>query len=223
MLLSKEAQSIILQATIMESQNLNMQHNGLGNKQQSGLFNTVFLPLSDAVMNYSMQLCGRDVMEAEDLWQETFFKAWQKQHLFQVDTNAKAWMFTICRNTFINLYRKRKTRPQTTELEDGRLLADDEGQVKTIGGVEFFNSDLNSYGDEVQAALDSLKPIHRHIIILDLEGFTYEEMAEILNIKLGTVRSRLHRARNILAETLKSYARTMGYGGSDSSDVVNDY
>lgn len=186
------------------------QNSILESTSKEQLFTTVFLPLADAVLGYAMQLNNRRVAAAEDLVQDTYLKVWKKLDTFQEGTNAKAWMFTICRNTFINGYRKNQVRPQTTELEDGRV-SDDEGFDPTGQyGVEF-PADTFGYGDEVQTAIEDMSADHRQIVFLYVEGFSYEEMSDILGIKVGTVRSRLHRARHGLATTLSDYGKRLGF------------
>lgn len=182
----------------------------LENSSKEQLFTTVFLPLADAVLGYAMQLHNRRVAKAEDLVQETYLKVWRKLDTFKEGTNAKAWLFTICRNTFINDYRKSQVRPQFSELEDGRM-SDEEG-FDPMGqyGVEY-PTNIFGYGDEVQDAMENISDDYRQIIFLLVEGFSYEEMADILEIPLGTVRSRLHRARKELTKELSEYGKRLGF------------
>jgi RNA polymerase sigma-70 factor (ECF subfamily) len=150
--------------------------------------------------------------DAKDLVQETYFKAFRFIDSFKEGTNAKAWLFRILKNSFINEFRKKNKEPTKVDYQDVETYynSDDVNEVITPDlRVEALQ---NMIGDEVSNALNSLAVDFRIVIILcDLEGFTYEEMSKILDIPIGTVRSRLHRARNLLREKLKIYARSMGY------------
>src|SRR5699024_5000511 len=147
-----------------------------------------------------------------DLVQETFLKSYRALDSYEPGTNAKAWLFKILKNAYINQYRRKARRPTQVDYEDYIGYQDlEEGSA-----VEFF--DLreeifdNLIGDEVTTAVNSLPVNFRAVILLcDVEGFTYEEISKIIDIPIGTVRSRLHRARNMLKEKLASYARRMGY------------
>lgn len=184
-----------------------------GNKAElDRIFKRELLPLLDNVYNFALYLC-RDKKDAEDLVQDTYLKAYQALEFYQRDTNAKAWLFKILKNTFINLYRKRARQPEPVSIDDIFSL-----QEKSEASVasHFSPQDTRiqeSLGDEVTMAVNSLTTPYRIVIILsDIEDFTYEEIAAILNVPVGTVRSRLHRARQMLKEKLKTYASYMGYG-----------
>ncbi|MFN0214013.1 MAG: sigma-70 family RNA polymerase sigma factor [Saprospiraceae bacterium] len=181
------------------------------NCSQSQVFEQEFVPLLDAVYAFSFRLTG-DRTQAEDLAQETFTKAWRFIERYTAETNAKAWLFRICRNAFINEWRSRKTQPRTRDIEDPavRLLPVAEGPQN------------DRMGDEVTSAINALSPNFRTVVLLDLEDFTYEEIAAILGIPIGTVRSRLHRARNILAKKLEVYGRSNGYNVQDNEGCVGE-
>ena len=144
--------------------------------------------------------------------QDTYYKAYKFIESFQVGTNAKAWLFRILKNSFINEFRKKNKEPAKVDYQDVETYynSDDVNEVITSDlRVEVLQDMI---GDEVSNALNALAVDFRIVIILcDLEGFTYEEMSKILDIPIGTVRSRLHRARNLLRERLKSYAKSMGF------------
>jgi RNA polymerase sigma factor (sigma-70 family) len=124
----------------------------------------------------------------------------------------KHGLFRILKNSFINDFRKKSKQPSKVDYQEveGYYNSDDvDENITTDLRVETVQDMI---GDEVSGALNSLDVDFRTVIILcDLEGFTYEEMAKILDIPIGTVRSRLHRARNLLKEKLKEYANSMGY------------
>ena len=184
-----------------------------GNKAElDRIFERELLPLLDNVYNFALYLC-RDREDAEDLAQETYMKAYQALDHYQRDTNAKAWLFKILKNTFINLYRKRARQPEPVSIDDIFSLQ----EKSEAGAASHFSPQENriqqGLGDEVTIAVNSLATPYRIVIILsDIEDFTYEEIAAILNVPVGTVRSRLHRARQMLKEKLQTYASYMGYG-----------
>lgn len=179
--------------------------------EQLEIFEKEFLPHLDAMYNFAYRLTleGDD---AKDLVQDTYLKAYRFVKSFQKGTNSKAWLYRILKNSFINDFRKKSKQPSKVDYQEVENFYNsdsvDEGQTVDLR-IETLKDMI---GDEVSIALNSLAVDFRTVIILcDLEGFTYEEMAKILDIPIGTVRSRLHRARNLLKEKLKSYAESMGY------------
>ncbi len=178
------------------------------------IFEREFFPLMDAVYTFAYRLTG-DATQAEDLVQEVYLKAWRFLSRYEEGTNAKAWLFRICRNAFINEYRTKKSRPYKVDYEDVVVYHNEDDPVapRYFGLHEEMGSTL--IGDEVTLAINSLSPAFRTVVLLDLEDFTYEEIAAILEIPIGTVRSRLHRARNVLAEKLQGYAEAQGYNVQD--------
>ncbi|MBK9354871.1 MAG: sigma-70 family RNA polymerase sigma factor [Bacteroidetes bacterium] len=172
----------------------------------------IFFPHANALYNFAFHLTYNDA-DADDLVQETFLKAFKYIDHYQAGTNAKAWLFKILKNGFINQYRKKSKAPNIVDYED--IIAfqdfDDESDQKKDNDlrVEIFD---NLIGDEVSLALNTLPVDFKTVILLcDIEGFTYEEIAKIIDIPVGTVRSRLHRARNLLKEKLEKYALSMGF------------
>jgi len=182
------------------------------------VFEREFLPLLDAVFSFAYRLTN-DATRAEDLTQETYLKAWRFIGHYAPDTNAKAWLFRICRNAFINEYRTIVRQPRKVDYEDIVVYhnEDDPANPAYSGLHEEMGGRL--IGDEVARAVNALQPHVRLIVLLDLEDFTYEEIAAIANIPIGTVRSRLHRARNVLAEKLRDYARQQGYSTDNELEV----
>ena len=197
--------------------------NELADRAARTVFQEELLPLMDAVYNFAVRLTS-DPTRAEDLVQETFMKAWRAVSSYQAGTNAKAWLFRICQNAFINEYRSRSRGGKTVDYEE--LVAfhndDEAGSSRYLDlNVEFGGQGM---GDEIMTALNNLKPEFRVVVLLDLEDFTYKEIAAILGIPLNTVRTRLHRARAQMKKFLEAYAKTQGYNVSDKkqdSDKVD--
>ena len=180
-------------------------------KVRMEIFDNEFLPNIDAMYNFAYRLTF-DEDDAKDLVQDTYMKAYRFINLFQRGTNAKAWLYRILKNSFINDFRKKSKQPSKVDYQEVENFynSDDVDSNKTVDLRIDTLKDM--MGDEVSNALNSLAVDFRTVIILcDLEGFTYEEMAKILDIPIGTVRSRLHRARNLLKEKLNTYAHSMGY------------
>jgi len=156
----------------------------------------------------------RNPADAEDLVQDTYAKAFVAFHQFTPGTNLKAWLFRIMTNTFINNYRKSQRQPVTSSdtIEDWQLAQAAEHTSTGLQSAEM--AALEAMPDEtVREALASLRPEFRQVVLLaDVEGFSYKEIADIMDTPLGTVMSRLNRARAALREKLKDYAATMGLG-----------
>lgn len=175
------------------------------------IFEQEFMPHIDSMYNFAYRLTFEED-ESKDLVQDTYLKAFRFINSFERGTNAKAWLFRILKNSFINDFRKKSKQPSKVDYQEveNYYNSDDVDEKNTVDlRVETLKDMM---GDEVTNALNALAVDFRTVIILcDLEGFTYEEMAKILDIPIGTVRSRLHRARNLLKEKLSSYAQSMGY------------
>jgi len=169
------------------------------------------VPHMTLLYNYALRLTGNED-DAKDLLQDTYLKAYRFIDKYEEGTNAKAWLFRILKNSFINNYRKNVRTPDQVEydaVEEYVDLIRDHSLQTTDLRKDFYDNLLE---DEVVTAMDSMTEEFRTIIILsDLEEMTYEEIAEILEIPLGTVRSRLHRARKAMQEKLYSYAVQRGY------------
>ncbi|HHP7240176.1 MAG TPA: sigma-70 family RNA polymerase sigma factor [Cyclobacteriaceae bacterium] len=182
------------------------------NKDKVDIFDNEFIPHLDSMYNFAFRLTF-DEDDAKDLVQETYLKAYRFINSFHRGTNAKAWLFRILKNSFINEFRKKSKEPGKVDYQEVENYYNSDEVNKAITPDLRVESVKDMIGDEVTNALNSLALDFRTVIILcDLEGFTYEEMAKILDIPIGTVRSRLHRARNLLKERLRSYAKNMGYG-----------
>jgi len=153
----------------------------------------------------------RNPSDAEDLVQETYLRAYRGFGGFREGTNLKAWLYRILTNTFINQYRAKKRRPDQVELDD----VEDFYIFRRLGGIEAADAErtaetaaLESMPDaEVKQALESIPEQFRMAVILaDIEGFSYKEIAEILDVPIGTVMSRIHRGRRQLQKLLWDYA-----------------
>lgn len=193
----------------MELEEIPKQH--YSDKEKSEIFNGEFMPHIHSMYNFGYRLTlDRD--DAKDLVQDTYLKAYRFIESFQKGTNAKAWLFRILKNSFINDYRKKSKEPNKVDYQEVETYYNSEDVDRQITPDLRVESLKDMIGDEISNALNSLDVDFRTVIILcDLEGFKYEEMAKILDIPIGTVRSRLHRARNLLKEKLSEYAKSMGY------------
>lgn len=181
------------------------------NTQYDKVFEEELLPQIEALYTFAYHLTYNEE-DANDLVQETYLKAHRFIESYQAGTNAKAWLFRILKNAFINQYRKKSKRPTEVDYEEVINFHDEEDS--NYSSYHDLREEMfqGMMGDEVTTAINSLPVDFRVIILLcDIEGFTYEEISKIVNIPLGTVRSRLHRARNTLKERLKTYAESLGY------------
>jgi RNA polymerase sigma-70 factor (ECF subfamily) len=175
---------------------------------------------SDA-MQYAPQLFStalrmtRNRSDAEDLVQETYIKGWRSFHTFQEGTNLRAWLFRIMTNTYINKYNAKKRKGTEVELDDveelflyKRLGSIDQSQLSSSAEDQMLDLFTD---DEVKNALESLPEDFRIPVLLsDVDGFAYKEIAEMLEIPIGTVMSRLHRGRKAMQKMLYEYARDRG-------------
>jgi RNA polymerase sigma-70 factor (ECF subfamily) len=169
------------------------------------------LPHIDALYGTALRLT-RNPSDAEDLVQETYLKAHRFWDRYKPGTNCKAWLYKILTNTRINQYVKTSRRPVQVNFEDVEPLLEQQEarglQTTTNGQLEVFASLLD---DEFKAAMEAVPEDFRIVLILaGLEGFSYKEIAEILDIPIGTVMSRLFRARRLLQTELLTYARNRG-------------
>jgi RNA polymerase sigma factor (sigma-70 family) len=180
-------------------------------KERMNIFNNEFMPHVNSMYNFAYRLT-LDSDDSKDLLQDTYLKAYRFIDSFQQGTNAKAWLFRILKNSFINDYRKKSKEPSKVDYQEVESFYNSEDVDRQITPDLRVEALKDMIGDEISNALNSLDVDFRTVIILcDLEGFKYDEMAKILDIPIGTVRSRLHRARNLLKEKLSEYAKQMGY------------
>jgi RNA polymerase sigma-70 factor (ECF subfamily) len=172
------------------------------------------LPWLDAVYRFALRLTGGRTSEAEDLVQETFLRAYRSWETFRPGTNARSWLFTIARNVFL---RERQVAGRLPETHASELDAD----LDVLASVNLFENEaedparafFSSFIDEeVVRAVDALPSEFREAVVLsDIEGLNYNEIAHVLNIPKGTVKSRIFRGRRLLQKALHDYAHEMGY------------
>jgi RNA polymerase sigma-70 factor (ECF subfamily) len=172
-------------------------------------------------MQYTRQLYSaamrmtRNPADAEDLVQETYLKAYRAYHTFQAGTNLKAWLYRILTNTYINKYRKESRRPSEVDLgsvEDlylyRRLGSEESAEAARTTEDRVLDGLVES---DIKAAVENLPENFRlPVLLADLEGFSYKDIAEILDIPIGTVMSRLHRGRKAMQKALWDYAQSRG-------------
>jgi RNA polymerase sigma-70 factor (ECF subfamily) len=164
----------------------------------------------------------RNPADAEDLVQETYLKAYRAYASFEEGTNLRAWLYRILTNTYINSYRAAKRRPEVTDVEDVEdlyLYKRMSGPGGSQAGRSAEDEALDRFTDEdVKGALEELPDAFRMAVLLaDVEGFSYKEIAEITEVPIGTVMSRIHRGRRALQKALHNVAETRGLVGSASS------
>jgi RNA polymerase sigma-70 factor (ECF subfamily) len=175
------------------------------------IFDSELLPHMEALKTFAFHLTYNEE-DAEDLVQETYLKAHKFIDKYIEGTNAKAWLFKILKNAYINEYRKKVRRPNKVDFQD--IVNFHDSDDPNNSGFQDLREEIfkDRMGDEVTLAINSLPIDFRTVILLcDIESFTYEEISNIIDVPIGTVRSRLFRARNILKEKLKLYAKKMGY------------
>lgn len=169
----------------------------------------------DVLYNFALRTTGNQD-DARDLLQETYLKAYRFWEKYEKGTNIRAWLFRIMKNSYINRYRKETKEPDKVdyeEIENFYNLIRAESTDPNDLQEKLFGSLL---GDEVSKALESLPDDFRTVVILsDIEGLTYEEIAEFVECPIGTVRSRLHRGRKLLQARLYEYAKRQGMIKSD--------
>ncbi len=182
-------------------------------KRYDRIFEDELLPQIEALYAFAYHLTYNEE-DANDLVQETYLKAYRFIDKYQQGTNAKAWLFKILKNAFINQYRRKSRQPLQVDYEETSSFQAGEDESNIAGYADLREEMFQSMmGDEVTNAINALPVDFRVVILLcDVEGFTYEEISKILDIPIGTVRSRLHRARNMLKDKLREYAQSLGYG-----------
>lgn len=175
------------------------------------------MPYMGALYSAALRMT-RNPADAEDLVQETYLRAYRGFGGFTEGTNLKAWMYRILTNTYINSYRAKQRRPDETELDEGEDLY----LFRRLGGLEAVHAGRSAEDElmdfftdaEVKQAIEDLPEGFRMAVLLaDVEGFSYKEIAEMLDIPIGTVMSRLHRGRKALQKQLYEYAHERGLAG----------
>ncbi len=187
---------------------------------------------ADQAMEFAPQLYSaamrmtRNRADAEDLVQETYLKGYRSFHTFTEGTNLRAWLFRILTNTYINSYRSKQRRPDESDLDDvedmylyRRLTTLGDGALGRSAEESLMEMLPDS---EVKQALEDLPDNFRlPVILADVEGFQYKEIADILDIPIGTVMSRLHRGRKAMQKSLYEYARTRGMVSAEPASTTS--
>lgn len=181
-------------------------------KNKRKAFETEALPHMDALYRTALRMTKNEG-DAEDLVQEAFVKAYRFWDKFELGSNCRAWLFKIMTNIFINDYRSKSRSPMAINVDD----IDDNflyGQLAVGGKEQNPEKDLfyKIFDDDVKKAIEELPDDFRLVVVLSfLEGFSYQEIADITDLQLGTVKSRLHRGRKLLQKELYEYAIKNGY------------
>jgi len=168
------------------------------------------MPLMDSLYSAALRMT-RNPADAEDLVQETYLKAYRGFGGFQEGTNLKAWLYRILTNSYINVYRKKQRQPDESDLADVedlflyRRLGGAEGATRSRSAEDELLDTFTEF--EVKEALEALPENFRiPVLLADVEGFSYKEIAEIMDIPIGTVMSRLHRGRKAMQKALFEFA-----------------
>ena len=178
------------------------------------------MPLMGSLYSAALRMT-RNPSDAEDLVQETYLKAYRGYGGFTEGTTLKAWLYRILTNTYINIYRAKQRRPDETELDE----SEDPYLYQRLGGLEAAQVGRSAEDElmdwfteaEIKTAVEDLPEQFRMAVLLaDVEGFSYKEIAEILDIPIGTVMSRLHRGRSRLQKALFEFAKRRGLADEDT-------
>ena len=175
-------------------------------------FESEALPHMDALYRTALRMTKND-NDAQDLVQEAMVKAYRHWDKFETGSNCRAWLFKIMTNIFINDYRSKSRAPVSVDVDD----IDDNylyGQLASVGPEDNPERHLFAkvFDDDVKKAIEELPEDFRMVVVLSfLEGFSYQEIADITDLQLGTVKSRLHRGRKLLQKQLFDYAVKNGY------------
>jgi RNA polymerase sigma-70 factor (ECF subfamily) len=184
--------------------------------EQQAVFERDALQHLDALYRTALRMT-RNPQDAEDLVQETYLRAYRFFDKFEPGTNLRAWLFKILTNSYINRYRKQATEPRVDSLDDSEEFAlynHLDGGAATRGRTVEAQV-LDHFAEEdIKAAIEALPPQFRMAVLLaDVEGFSYNDIAEITGVKKGTVMSRLFRGRRLLQKALLEQARAAGFAG----------
>jgi len=190
-----------------------MDETGSDKTRDSAVFVEQALPFTDQLYAAAMRL-SKNPSDAADLVQETFLKAYQSFHQYEQGTNLKAWLYRILTNTYINAYRKKTKEGFTQALDD--LEEWQVGDAPSLTQTSTRSAEAEAI-DRMPASVvkDALyempEDFRMAVYFADVEGFSYQEIADIMSVPLGTVMSRLYRGRRLLRESLADYAKNQGY------------
>ena len=165
------------------------------------------MPHLDSLYRTALRMTGQPA-SAEDLVQETYLKAYGHFHRFEAGSKFKSWIFTILTNTHINNYRRGARAPRLIDFSKFEFAAEDGPVYLSVDDVEAIKDEL---GEEAKQALEKMPPVFQVVFLLStIEDLSYRDIAEMLKVPMGTVMSRLFRARNFLRKELTQYARGKG-------------
>ena len=190
------------------------------------LFAEKATPYMDQLYSHALRLT-KNPADAEDLVQETYLKGYKAFNSFKDGTNLRAWLFRILTNSFINAYRKKQRSFDEQEVEDIEAintLSSADYSSNTHLGISAEDALFERLtDDEIQTAIDSLPGTYKDVVLLaDVQGFSYKEIAEILDVPDGTVMSRLHRARAKLKDLLFDYMTSRRLIYQDTKDISSE-
>lgn len=182
----------------------------------AALFEREALSQMPALRHFAESLT-HDRQRTDDLVQDTMLKAFRYFDSYREGTNCRAWLFQICKHSFINDYRRRQYEPILVDFQgeasgNGNEEGDERGVHVDLKDAAVADDTATMIGDEVAGALGSLPADYQTVLLLnDVEGYTYDEIAAFMRVPVGTVRSRIHRARKLMAGQLENYASGLGY------------
>ena len=185
-------------------------------------FDREVLARMEDVYRFAMSLT-RDASRAEDLVQETYLRAFRSWHTFQPGSDARRWLFTICRNAFLRSLERERGTVSLDEISGGDqdALASVMHHAQMVGDGTAERLARIDLAPALAQAIEGLnEPFRSAVVLVDVEGSTYEEASEILGVPIGTVRSRLFRARRQLQEQLADYARDAGFATADQGPTA---
>jgi RNA polymerase sigma-70 factor (ECF subfamily) len=190
----------------------------VGDAHRDAAFEQEAIPWLDDVYRFALSLT-RDDADADDVVQETYLRAYRSWHTFIPGTECRRWLFTICRNVFL---RARERQRPTVDLEDGEQDAVAAGSVYAAARERGYD-DIYATLDLAPALRDALdelaEPFRSTVILVDVEGMTYENAAQVMGVPIGTVRSRLFRGRRLLQEKLLTVAEDLGFVASSAAGI----
>lgn len=189
-----------------------------GHYEGEGAFEEDALNCLDEVACFALSL-ARNGDDADDLVQETYMRALRSRHTWRDGGNMRAWLFTICKNLFLTA--ERRTRDTVSidgdPADEGIAAARLHNELSLTGDADIF--DRIDVGPAIRRALTELLPVYRTVVVLvDVEGYGYSDAATMLEVPVGTVRSRLFRARRLLQETLRDHGRDAGFSAAALSE-----